>query len=247
MKSISTRLFIGFKKGFFTPTLPEKILAFQSYPLIRILRFLGGISILFILSKVYLKFHIYSLYIAIFFVTLFAVYHFVITYYRIKHMVKLLKSDALEIKNSPLDRLATIGAKLVLCLKGVCETTQPVGVALTLMLGTDEIFKHAGRQPVFGPILGDALNVLVTKKRSEQDFSDVINKNLDLIQKNKFEVQSLENVKAQLNKSQILGNLTKLEANDFISGINDHIKDVNANTDELKTKIQEQIEKLSKK
>jgi hypothetical protein len=58
-KSLTQRLLIGLKKGYNTPTLPVKILEIQKYPLIRILRFLGGISIfsiLFILSKNYLNF-----------------------------------------------------------------------------------------------------------------------------------------------------------------------------------------------
>ena len=97
-KNIIVRLFTGFKKGFLTPTLPENILKIQSYPLIRILRFLGGVSMLFVLSKAHTNFPIYFLYFATFFIFLFFVYHIIISYYRVKHIFKLLKSDALEVK-----------------------------------------------------------------------------------------------------------------------------------------------------
>ena len=75
IKNIIVSLFTGFKKGFLIPTLPENILKIQSYPLIRILRFLGGVSMLFVLSRAHTNFPIYFLYIAIFIMFLFFIYH----------------------------------------------------------------------------------------------------------------------------------------------------------------------------
>lgn len=102
--NIFIRLFSGFKKGYTTPNLPENIIAFQNYPIIRILRFLGGVSLLFILSKSYLGLPLIFLCFACFFTFLFSVYHFVVSYYRIKHMIKILKSDALNVKISNLNQ-----------------------------------------------------------------------------------------------------------------------------------------------
>ena len=69
-------------------------------------------------------------------------------------MIKVLKSDELDVRNSPLDRFASISASLdgglsgppkrhvsvgpygppetriLLCSKGVCEAAAPVGVVL---------------------------------------------------------------------------------------------------------------------
>lgn len=92
---------VGFKKGYNTPTLPENIIKVQSYFLIRIIRFLGGLSFLLILSKNYLNYPMYLLYISMFFSILFTIYHFIITYYRITHIIKILKSDQFDIRNSP--------------------------------------------------------------------------------------------------------------------------------------------------
>ena len=55
----SKRAFTGFKKAYSIPSLPEHILKFTMDPSIRILRFLGGISFLFIVSKAHLNFPIY--------------------------------------------------------------------------------------------------------------------------------------------------------------------------------------------
>ena len=48
-------------RAYSIPTLPANILKIQSYPIIIILRFLGGFSLLMILSKSYLNYHYYFL------------------------------------------------------------------------------------------------------------------------------------------------------------------------------------------
>lgn len=82
-KTTFKRLIIGFKKGYLIPTLPDNIIKIQSYSIIRIIRFLGGFSFLLIVSKSYLNYSFYTLYIAMFFVLLFTIYHIIISYYRI--------------------------------------------------------------------------------------------------------------------------------------------------------------------
>ena len=96
---IFKRLFIGFKKGYLTPTLPDNIIKFQSHPIIRIIRFLGGLSFLIIVSKSYLNSSYYVLYFAMFFVLILTIYHIIISYYRIKYIIEILKSDKLDIIN----------------------------------------------------------------------------------------------------------------------------------------------------
>lgn len=165
-KKLLNRLLLGFKKGWLTPTLPDKIIKFQSYPIIRIFRFLGGLSFITIVGKSHLNYPIYILYFSMFFVVFFAIYHIIISYYRIKHIIAILKTDKLDVKNSPLDRLATLGAKALLCFKGACETAQPVWLTLGIMLGTDEILKSANRDPIFAPFLGGVLNSVLPEKVS---------------------------------------------------------------------------------
>jgi hypothetical protein len=91
----------GFKKAYDTPTLPDHIINFTMQPIIRIIRFLGGVSFLTIMSKSYLNYHISILFIAMFFLIIFFIYHTYLSYHRTKHMIKILKSDKLEVRNSP--------------------------------------------------------------------------------------------------------------------------------------------------
>lgn len=93
-------LYIGIKKGFLTPTLPDNILKFQENPIIRIFRVLGGLSILLLLSNDKFNFHLYFLLLFLLIGILFLIYHIIISYYRIKHIIKMLKSDELKIKKS---------------------------------------------------------------------------------------------------------------------------------------------------
>jgi len=85
------------------------------------------------------------------FATIFTLYHIIISFYRVKHMLKILRSNELDIKNSPLDKLASMAARALFCLKNACDSAQPVGLTLGLLLGTDEILKGAKRDPIFTP------------------------------------------------------------------------------------------------
>jgi hypothetical protein len=105
IKSTINSLFKGIKKGYQIPTLPDHIIEFTNKPLIRIMRFLGNVSFLTILSKSHLNYHISILFIAMFFATIFTFYHFYLSYHRFKHIRFLLKSGAYEVRNSPLDTL----------------------------------------------------------------------------------------------------------------------------------------------
>lgn len=97
-KSITQRLVIGLKKGYITPTLPDNIIKLNSLLYIRVLRFLGGVSFLIILGKSYIQCSTIVLLIAMFIAFIFTCYHFYLTYYRIKHMIKVLRSDEFDIK-----------------------------------------------------------------------------------------------------------------------------------------------------
>lgn len=97
-RTIIRSLLLGIKKGYNTPTLPNNILKIQLHPLVRILRTLGGLSFLFVLSKRYLDYPVYLLYLAMLIALIFTIYHFILSYYRIKHIKSLLKSDKLNIR-----------------------------------------------------------------------------------------------------------------------------------------------------
>ena len=135
----------GIKFGWNIPTLPPHIIAFTLHPLIRILRVLGGISVLMLLSKKTLLFPtaIQSsvLIICIFISMIYLIYHLYITYHRIRHVRFLFKTRAYEVRNSPLDRFASLASKLLLCVKSSCDTIGPAGSALGIMFGVDTMLE----------------------------------------------------------------------------------------------------------
>lgn len=150
------------KKGLFTPTLPNHIIQLNNNPFIRIFRVLGGISILLILTHRldYLGnglLYFSVLVICIVLAFCFSFYLLYLTWHRIKHMIKLLKSDELDVRNSPLDKLASKVARFILCSKGLCEAAAPVGVVFGGMAGIDELRKAKGLEPIFLPKLADLI------------------------------------------------------------------------------------------
>lgn len=103
-KSIFKRLAIGFKKGWNTPTLPEDKLQLEKHPLVRILRVLGGLSVIVILGHAPFKTPMFIMLIAMCIVFFFGAYCIYMQYHRIKHIKFLIKSGQLDVKNSPMDR-----------------------------------------------------------------------------------------------------------------------------------------------
>jgi len=161
-KTFIERTWIGIKKGLTTPTLPKEILDFQMNPLIRILRVVGGISIISILNPMY-KLHGIFLYISFLFSLIFFIYHIYISIHRYKHVKYLFKSGKLDVRNSPLDKYSSVLVKIILCGKSFCDYAAPVGLGLGLMLGTDQVLKDSGREAFFTPFLGSGLNKILPK------------------------------------------------------------------------------------
>lgn len=235
--NIFNRLFKAVKRAYSIPTLPDNILKIQSYPIIRILRFLGGISLLMILSKTYLNLNFYFLYICFFFSLIFTIYHFIISFYRIKHMVSVFKSDKFEIRNSPLDRFATLGARALWCLKGACETAQPVGVTLGLMISTDQILIAANKEPIFTPYLAGLLNKYFPGTEKES-ISKIIDKNLNLLNKNSVEIKEIDNTIAKVNEiAPMPGGLNEAESTELKQLLMQQRNELITNSDKIKETI----------
>jgi len=149
MKRFYEKTIIGIKRGLFTPNLPPEILEFQNKPLIRIFRVIGGLSFLTILGRGYTSFKLSPLLLGLFillyfFAVLFFIFHIYISYHRFKHIKYLLKSGALDVRNSPLDKNASLLVRVLACAKGACDTATPIGLGLGLMLGADQTLKEIG-------------------------------------------------------------------------------------------------------
>lgn len=161
-KNLFQRLFIGIKKGLFTPTLPEYIIVIHNNVFIRIFRVVSGICALLIITHKLESLgdgllYLFSLYICIIINIIYSIYMIFINYHRIKHIYKVLKSDALDIRNSPLDRMARIAARLIMCSKGACELMAPIGLFYGAMCGLDELRTLKGHEPIFKPFIADII------------------------------------------------------------------------------------------
>jgi hypothetical protein len=105
-----------------------------------------------------------------------------------------LKSDKLDIKNSPLDHFARLSARLLLCAKGVCDQAQPVGVSMGILLGIDTSLQMADHKPIFGPILGSALKTVLPNDEIKTKISDLIKEPVSKIERNNQEINELNNI-----------------------------------------------------
>ena len=161
MKKFFNRISTGIQVGWKTPTLLENVIKFKVHPFIRVLRVLGGISTVLVLTKKSLFFPSIFLYVFLFLSLSFFIYHTIISYYRIKYMYKTIKSDKLDVKNSPVDKLATIIGKVLWSIKGSCDQLPHIGLAISQGAAINQILENSGRDPVFMPFLGGLLNKVV--------------------------------------------------------------------------------------
>lgn len=176
------RTWHGIYKGWSAPSLPEHILVLQSKPIIRIFRVLGGISTLALLGKGFLGGFVlngYVLYATLFVAFMFLLYNFYIGWYRIKYIYKNIKD--LEVRNSPLDRYATLIARLVFCGKGLCDFAPYVGGSLGFMLGVDQLLKESGRDAYFSPLIGSGLNRVLPARSNSNIWSQELMRRLAIV------------------------------------------------------------------
>jgi hypothetical protein len=123
---------MGIIKVYNTPTLPAHVLNFNKKIIVRIFRVIGGICLLLTLSKKLFDFSEIIIYLVIFIDFLFFIYQFILIIYRIKNIYKVLNTDSLDIRNSPLDKIITIFTRGLFCMKGACEG----GIFVGTLLGT---------------------------------------------------------------------------------------------------------------
>lgn len=100
-RTLLQRIGIAFKKAWDTPTLPDHILNFQNNLIIRVFRFLSGLSIisLLLINKIDIYTNIFGngiflsifKYICLIFTLFYNIYLFYINYHRFIHIYKLIK------------------------------------------------------------------------------------------------------------------------------------------------------------
>ena len=244
MKNFTKRIFTGLKKGYQTPSLPDHILKLQAHPLIRMFRVIGGVSFLTMISNSHLHLNTYILYLVFFISIFFTIYQFYILIHRIRHMIRVLKSDQLEVRNSPIDRLAYLTAKALYCFKIGCDAAPHVGLALGLMVGVDEILKNAEHKPIFMPILGGIAKTLLPSNTNNSDTpSKLIEEAIANIKANNSLMRNNVSILDELKNLNFDGELTKEELEEMEELINNNQDKIKTENSQFKSKILEILDK----
>src|SRR5229473_2505394 len=115
----------GVMKGYKVPTLPKKIELILNNVYIRILRFIGGLCLLLILTSSHLSFPMYLQFIIVILGCLQSIQIMVIFVIKFIYGIYTLiyKAKDFEVRNSPLNQLATHLAKFLYCVKIGCVMT----------------------------------------------------------------------------------------------------------------------------
>lgn len=251
IKTVITSLAKGLKKGWVTPTLPENITKFHDKPIVRLFRILGGLSVIITLGKVNFSFDlpIYIFYISFFITILFFLYMLVINIIRLIHIVKILKSDELDVRNSPIDRIASLTARILLCGKGICLGGAVGGSVVGAGLALDNSLVNTGNEPIFSPqIVGLLKKILpegVIKPTSPQSSitSIEIGSIISKLDSNQLDQVGLKDVKNAIVKAK---SLSLSEKDELEKLINQEEKNLEIKGAYLKTKIKEEIDKINK-
>jgi hypothetical protein len=149
-------IYLGIVKGYSVSTLPVSVEKFYNNIFIRILRFIGGIFFLLVISKMYLKLpenlHLLCTIIAAIQITQIIIILLIRFFYAM--YILIYRQDKLEVRNSPLDRYASMIVKVLYCAKFGCLAT---GVGASLIAGGvsyDLLLAEAGHERKFLPFMG---------------------------------------------------------------------------------------------
>ena len=236
-KTILQRIWLGLKIGWNTPILPSKILSFHNHPFTRIFRVIGGISIITFLSKNYLLFMYPFNYVVLLFALLHFIYIAIISIIKLFYGIKILKSDKLERRNSPIDKLASTAGKLLFCWKYGCQAgSAGLGLVGTSFL-IDSMLEAGNQEKIFTPLIGQGVNfffkgrpadVILLDIKNDTHNLEVSRKTFDVITNTLKEAEKVLDRDSDFSKSEIqeLRSVIKEIKNTEIAKITDFATDL---------------------
>lgn len=154
-------MYIAYKKGIARNTLPFHILNFYNNIWLRLFRLFGGLSSLALLTQLPLKLNTEKTLMMVIYIILiintfaYSISHILTSIHRYKHLRKLIRDASLDLRNSPLDRLASTFTTVIACSKGICDATQSLAIIFSTMAGIDSLYEYKGRDPIFKPFISD--------------------------------------------------------------------------------------------
>jgi hypothetical protein len=207
-------IFLGFIRAYNIPTLPATVELFYSHIFVRIGRFIGGLSFVLIVTKLYL---VLPGFLHLFLAILASIQ---ITQIIIILIIKILfglytlffKSEKFEIRNSPLNRYASVISQALYCIKIGCAVT---GAGASFIAGGaayDSVLTESGRNPVFVPFMAKTYNIIFGEGPNTK-VTTFIEKNVKTNTANSNNKESVTEVLAKFHK------MSSEEKADFISEI----------------------------
>lgn len=169
------RIFVGLKHGWNTPMLPSKLIAFNNHPLVRIFRVIGGLSVLTVLLKQHLLLWSPLSYLVLFIAFIHILYFGIINITKVLYGLHRLWKGELNIRNSPLDRFASLTGNLLYCWKIGC-TVASSGVSLAgASVVADTILEAGGQDKIFTPLLGKGVKLWIKDKPADSLYTEINN------------------------------------------------------------------------
>jgi general stress protein YciG len=163
MKNLNS-IWLGLKKGYKIETLPKNVRTFLELPLVRIFRVIGGICVLiYLLNKngtVTLNLP-YNLNMIIYIIALIQfILIFIISVWKIVYGINklLYHKEEFEVRNSPLNRLASMTGHLLYCWKVGIQTAS-VGLTIILVYLVIDVLRVNVVNIAASPV--DNINVIV--------------------------------------------------------------------------------------
>lgn len=171
------RFLYGIKLALNIPSLPVSVDKFHNYPLLRVFRVLGGISVLLVLSGSEVAKKSFLFYIVFPLAFLQFIYIIVINLVKFFFIIYLSRNNKFIVRNSPLNKLASFSVTLISCVIDTCVLGLSAGTALGLGLGIDELLSNYGRETVFRNTFGKGLDKALNGIGFENPNKDITNTN----------------------------------------------------------------------
>lgn len=219
-KTLRQRFIIGLKHGWNVPLMPDKVSRFHNHPFTRIFRVLGGLSVITVLLKKHLVFLLPFQYLILSLAFIHVSYIVIISIIEIYHGIKILRSDKLNIRNSPLDSFASYTGKLLYCCKIGCRiNSASVGLAGGSVIA-DTILEAGGQEKVFTPLIGKGVKYMIRGKPADSYYSDM-NANLKYLKTTKERLDEVKRLAEECEKTLDSSDLSKDEINSVRSALDE--------------------------
>lgn len=134
-KTILSRIKKGAKLGWIISTTSEKIIKYESGPLVYILKILATISTGYLMRYNVFGYNSYLICLAILITVCFFISHLYVSIDRWILIYKTLKNNKLDIKDPQLDQLVIRSARFTICAKGLSVQIRPLWILLGIILG----------------------------------------------------------------------------------------------------------------